>query len=246
MKRVFGILLILILITAGFGCGKPDPAEIQTEYLAMLQEPATEETIQNVGSFLDDNLSRIKTDDADHMVIAYEDYIFSFDSTKLVYRDFLDRFNKYISDPLVALYNIKIEEQENPMAVDTVLQMSWNQLCERALKLELFIKENKDNKVVKEDAIWLYANYISAMIKGTTGTPIFSYKTGEFSAEAKDAYIAFAAVYPDTVVTYTLNEYFSYLVSIKEKLNYNDPTESKVFFDTCAYLVSEAGKRVSE
>lgn len=244
MKKLISIgLCTVVLLVMLSGCSY-DQAIIQAEFLEMLEEPAEIESIAAVGFFLDKNLGKMETNDADQMVIAYEDYIFTFNNESLEYRTFLEQFKKYISQPLSELYQIKIEEQENPIAVNTVLQMSWRQITDRAMRLELFIKENSKNEQIKEEAKSIYEYYINAILMGTTGTPIFSYQDGMFSEDAKNAYIGFSSEYPDTLITTIFNEYFSYLESINFKLNYKNTTEVKIFYDTCTYLVSEAGKRV--
>ena len=94
--------------------------------------------------------------------------------------------------------------------------------------------------------MWLYKSYLNSLLMGATNTPIFNYSTQEFSEEAKQAYISFITSHPDSTITWMLKEYFTYLNSIDYKLNFNDSTMSKVFFDTCDWLVSEAEKRVLE
>jgi molybdopterin biosynthesis enzyme len=53
-----------------------------------------------------------------------------------------------------------------------------------------------------------------------------------------------AALDSDSTTAWALTEYFSYLDSIRYSLDFNDKSSSKVFFDTCDWLVSESGKRV--
>jgi len=48
--------------------------------------------------------------------------------------------------------------------------------------------------------------------------------------------------YPDTVITSTLTEYFSYLNNINFTLDYMDATDNEVFYSTCDYLIKGALK----
>jgi hypothetical protein len=82
------------------------------------------------------------------------------------------------------------------------------------------------------------------MVMGSNNTPIFDYKTYGFSKDAKSAYMEFINRHPDSVTAWALTEYFTYLNSINYSMNYNDKVSSKMFFDTCDWLVSESGKRV--
>ncbi len=81
---------------------------------------------------------------------------------------------------------------------------------------------------------------------GTTNTPVFDYQTGEFSAQAKEAYEHVVKEHQDTILAWTLNQYFAYLEEIEYTLNYKDSTMSKLFFDTCYGIRATAEKRVFE
>ena len=85
-----------------------------------------------------------------------------------------------------------------------------------------------------------------AIIKASSEIELFDYETKTFSEDARAAYVDYMRAHPDTALTEVLKEYFSYLASINFILDYNDKTMSKVFFDTCDYLVSIAEKKVSK
>lgn len=239
-------LCAFMLMVAVSGCSSK-PSDIQAEYLMMLDEPASPQSILNVGNFLDKNLKKFDAGQADQMVIAYEDYIYSFDGEDPDYREFSDRYRKYVSAPMANLFDIKQYEQENPMtAGDAQLRCSWMQLAERALNLEVFIKENKSYQLVRDEAVRIYEYYIRAMLMGTSGTPIFEQNSGDFKGDAQNAYAEVAAAYPDTTVALVINEYFEYLESAQFKHDYRNSDDNTVFSDTCAYLVSEAGKRAMQ
>lgn len=243
MKNILYILLCAAVVSFAFsGCAQKK-TDIQADYLRMLEEPATEQGVSDVGAFLEKNLKKFDENNADQMVVAYEDYVYSLYGDTMDYEGLLDKYGKYISGPLTDLYSIKIEEQEAPPAIDSVLVKSWRELCERAHSLEIFIKENKNYQLVRDEATDIYKLYIKLMLMGTTVTPVFS-PDGAFDEEAQNAYIDFTAAYPDTVAADIINEYFAYLNSIDFNLDYKAPTSMTVFTDTCAYLVAEAGKRV--
>ena len=243
MKNILYVSLIVAVGTFTLvGCSQK-LSDIQTEYLRMMEEPATPENISATGDYLEKNLKRFDINHADQMVIAFEDYIYSYDSEHMDYSMFLDRFGKYVSQPLCGLYEIKIEEQENPAIVGAKLQKSWRELCERAHFLEVFIKDNKNYQLIQEETAGIYDHYLKAILMGTTENPVFNYDNGSFNDEAQNAYIDFTAAYPDTTVADIMNEYFAYLSSIHFILDYKDAAEITVFSDTCVYLVSEARKR---
>jgi hypothetical protein len=84
------------------------------------------------------------------------------------------------------------------------------------------------------------------MLLGMNNTPIFDYETQKFSEEAKTAYVEFIKANPDAVTSWMLLEYLSYLDGTGYIMDYNNEAQSKAFFDTCTWLVSEAGKKVLE
>lgn len=244
MKRSSAIILILLIIAGALtGCG-PDQDKIHVDFLDILEQPASEETIDQISDYLDQNLPKVNEDYATDMVIRFEHYILEFDQDGINYSDWAERFKKYVFDALNELYQIKEKEQISPMVKDTNLVISWDELLERTYEMELYIHKNKDVELVKDDASWLYTNYMITLVMGTNGTPIFDYKTHEFNEAAKNSFSAFVNRHSDSATTWALTEYFTYLDSIGFTMDYNDKISSKLFFDTCDWLVSESGKRV--
>jgi hypothetical protein len=244
MKRSLAIILVLLLLIGALtGCG-PDQEKIQEDFIAILDKPASQETIKEAEDYLDQYLSKVTEEYASQMVHQYEHYILSFDQEGINYDEWVGKYEKHISPPLNGFYQLMAEEQKSPMTDDTALRLSWEELVERAYEIEQFARENKEYEPLRDDLIWIYGNYMNALVMGTNGTPIFDYKTHEFSEEARSAYAAFINKFPDTTTAWALTEYFTYLDSIRYNMDYNDKVSSKLFFDTCDWLVSESGKRV--
>ena len=244
MKRSLAIILILLLTVGALtGCG-PNQKKIQKDFIAILEKPASEETIKEATEYLDRYLPRLDEENATDMVLHLEHYILSYDQEGITYGEWEKHYDKYIADYLKDMYKIKETEQKSPMAADAVLQVSWEELAQRTYGMELYIQKYKDQKLIKEDATWLYGNYMNAMVMGTNGTPVFDYKTHAFSDAAKTSYAAFINKHSDSTMAWALTEYFTYLDGIGYSMDYNDKSSSKVFFDTCNWLVSESGKRV--
>lgn len=244
MKRSLTIILVLLLsIGALTGCG-PDQKKIQKDFITILEKPASEETVKEATDYLDKYISKMDENYASDMVLHLEHYILGYNQEGIVYEKWLKHYDKYISASLKDLYKIKDKEQKTPIAEDTVLKVSWAELAQRAYDMEQYIQKYKDQKLIAEDATWLYGNYMNAMVMGTNGTPVFDYKTHAFSDDAKTAYAAFINKSPDSATAWALTEYFTYLDSIGYIMDYNDKVSSKLFFDTCDWLVSESGKRV--
>ena len=162
------------------------------------------------------------------------------------YLDLIDRYGSRLPDSLVQLYELSNEVERNPISENAILKVDWNQLLERAQSAETLIKTYPEDERILTDALWIYTTHISAILMGTTNTPIFDYETQEFRAEAKSAFLDYLYANPDTTLSWVLTEYFTYLHSIDYKLDFKDSTMSKVFFETCDWLVQEAEKRVFE
>lgn len=246
VRRSSFVFIIIIMIMGMFpGCGK-DPAKVQIEFLEMIEQDVTETSIVEIEEFLDENLKYMNDENADNMVVEYENYAYSYDNSYIKYDDILKRYGKNISPALNKIYSLYSMEQNSPTEVDGVLQISVEELCNRALELETVILEYKEVESVKEQALFLYKNYINGIVMGTTGTPNFEKDTGNFNKEVLEDYLKIIEnpENKDTTVVWVIKEYSNYLDGIGRKLDYNDSISSKVFFDTCSYLVSEAGKRV--
>lgn len=159
----------------------------------------------------------------------------------------LNEFGKDITPALARLYKLKEVEFAKPAAENAVLKITWEQLADRAYSVEKMIKKyKKDDDLIREDAQWMYENYMSMMLMGLNNSPIFDFKTGKFSKDAEAAYTKFIADHPKSLTAEMLTQYFSYLNKIDYRMNYRNKTQSKQFFDQCGRLVSEAGKRVFE
>jgi len=127
--------------------------------------------------------------------------------------------------------------------MDNTLQKSWGELYERALSIEIFIKEATTYQIIREEAARIFEYYIRLMFMGVAGTPVFD-DDGNFHADVRNTYMEFEMLYPDTTVSGLIREYFSYLESINFHIDFESVEANKAFSDICSYLVSEAGKRV--
>jgi hypothetical protein len=135
-------------------------------------------------------------------------------------------------------------EADYPMVIDASLVISWGELANRTLATEIFVHKYKNDYDTLEDGTFMYQNYINTLLMGIDNTPTFGIEDNQFSSDAKEQYIDFINNNPDSVTAYILTEYITYLESINYKLDYANEEQSKIYFDTCTWLVSEAGKRV--
>lgn len=251
------LLLILVLALTLTGCGKSRDEVLSGFNELIGMETTDTETasakLADIESYLDKNLKYVDEEDADYMVFSYMEEAYITDSEHVVYADVSERYGKHLSDLFNAQLALEILDEEGPLTnreEGGKLNYDWNEIAKRALLTEDIVSEYKEEinsqeyAYMKEHILWHYKYYINLMLMGTSGNPLFSYETGEFDENASEAYTASMQANPDTTVAWALNEYFTYLDSTRYKLDYEDPQESKIYYDTCNYIVSEAGKRV--
>jgi len=244
MKKSLTFILLITLLAGVFvGCG-PEQVDVQAEYAAILEQPASEDTISEAISFLDKRIAKLDKESASMMIHGLEHYILGYDSEGIVYSEWIEKYQDYLEPDLLEFYHLMVMEQENPVEEDAALKLSWEELLQRTLGWEQFIRANKESAKLKDDMTWYYGSHINTLVMGTNGTPVFDYQTHEFSGEAREAYAAFINAHKDSVTAWALLEYFTYLESINYTMDYNDKAASKSFFDTCDWLVAEAGERV--
>lgn len=250
-KRVIAVLLTACMLLAGMaGCTSKE--DIANEFAKLVSEEPTKENVAAAKDYFRKHIGSVDSIDADYMVQLIEDFTYRYDSEAMDYSDFAEKYKTHMSETLYEFYLLKAAEQKDPAAADGALRSDFGEIMERALELERFIKEEKETlnnmyyTPAKEDAVWMYEYYINLMLKGSTLNPTFAYETGEFTQTARDAYAALANKNADTVTAWAVNEFFVYLESVNYHLNYENTAETKVYYDTCTYIVATAGKKVHE
>lgn len=165
---------------------------------------------------------------------------------RIDYEMLLEQYESYVGSAIVELYRLTAKVTDEPITEEAILKLSYEALLERALEAETILKNYPGDETVLADAMWIYTSHLNAILMGATNSPIFDYKTQAFSSEAMDAHISFMQSHPEATLTWVLKEYYTYLTSTSFTLDYSDKTASKVFFETCDWLVSEAEKRVQK
>ncbi len=176
------------------------------------------------------------------IVVYYEET----PTLKIDYSALLKKYGEYIPKSLNLLYKLDAEALSKPMSENATLKVSWDTLLDRAYRAETILKKYSGDPLVAEDAKWMYLTYLNTLLMGTTNTPVFDYQTGEFSADAKAAYVGFIRENPDSILTFALTEYFTYLESIDYSLACKAVRWGKVFFYARDWIVSETTKGVEE
>ena len=162
------------------------------------------------------------------------------------YEALSQRYGKYMDPAQVRLFELQAAVTDRPITENATLQVTYPRMLQRAKAAEELLREFPEEELIRADALWIYTSHINAILMGATNSPVFDYKTGDFSRDARDAYEEFLRDGTDSTLSWVLLEYSTYLDSIGYRLDYSDKTASKVFFDTCSWLVSEAEKRVQK
>lgn len=84
-------------------------------------------------------------------------------------------------------FDIMAVESNQPAAKDAGLLIGWDEILNRALAQEQFVKTHEAS-VKAEEIEQLRSRYISFMLTGLDNTPLFSYDTKIMAEEAKTAY----------------------------------------------------------
>ncbi|HPF18161.1 MAG: hypothetical protein PHH65_07200 [Eubacteriales bacterium] len=259
-----GIVLLAALALFSGGCRKTESA-LLSEFKSMTETTPTARGLTEAVSFMDKYIVEVSEEGASRLVLAYEDYLLRFldageapdpeapvsdwfvipasseeAQPKIDYQALLTRYGERLSPELCALFEIKSLETTEPAVADAEILRTYPEILDRALKTENLLKEHNSEDAVRADSLEYYKKYLFLLMAGSDHTPVFDYDTGLFSEEAKAAYEDFIVANPDTVLADVLTEYFSYLNNIGFQIDYGDPTENKVFYDTCDYLINEA------
>lgn len=96
-------------------------------------------------------------------------------------------YSSYATPEIQDYFKIMISESSEVFAKDAGLLISWEEVVNRALSTEAFLKAYPDSS--KKDAVrYLYNRYEYIAFNGLDNTPLYDYKTGQLSESAKSAY----------------------------------------------------------
>ncbi len=102
--------------------------------------------------------------------------------------NFYDLYHQAITLDLSAYLEIMAVESDQTPVKDAALMISWEEILNRALRQEEFIKEYSTSTQVKPMKE-LLKRYVTFALFGANNTPLFSYVTEQMTSEAKEAYL---------------------------------------------------------
>ena len=100
-----------------------------------------------------------------------------------VYRE----FQPYVSEDMRTYIDILALESNEPAVKDAGLVISWEQVTERALTMERFIRDYPDS-IKLEDMSRLYRSYLYITFMGIDNAPLFSFEDNKLLPEVRTAF----------------------------------------------------------
>jgi hypothetical protein len=185
--------------------------EIQTElakiYLAKkdINDPKNIET-EALKNLIDETMkSGYKVETAEGMFYPVINYSF--------YKD----YSRYLPEDLNSYIEIMSVESDRVPAKDAALVIGWDELVERALKQEAFIKKYADSSKLPEVSE-LFKKYRTFTFLGLNNTPLFSYEGNVMVEDAKSAYESVDFTTDDSQLKKDLKDFMILLVDSNYKL----------------------------
>lgn len=252
---------VIAALTLYAFAGCTDTKEIMNDYIALIsQEAEDSEALDGILAeaevYISSNIKKLEEEDADYMLYLYIDkagILLNEDADK--FGSLIDDYGKYLSDTMNDILAIELAELEEPLPDFTDAngyneEAFWRMAMGRALAVEETVNKHKDvllgagYEYIKPEIVWYYKYYINYMLIGSPDKLLFDNETHMFSDDARSAYVELAQQNPDSTAAYAVNEFFNYLDSIGYELDLRDADSGKIYYDTCKYIVEEAGKRL--
>ena len=102
------------------------------------------------------------------------------------------KYRPYVMNDIKSYIDIMAVESANPPAKDAALIISWNEITQRALSQESFVKLHPNSNRTKQVEN-LYQQYVINTVYGQNNTPLFDYESKTMNPEAKEAYLSLLA-----------------------------------------------------
>jgi hypothetical protein len=131
---------------------------------------------------------------------------------------YLKKFSSYAEEDMKDYIDIMAVETDKTPAKDGALVIGWDEVVERALAQEGFIKKH-GSSAKAEDIKALHKRYITFMLYGLNNTPLFSYDTKGMDPEAKEAYTKVLKDKVDSELLQLLGKYMEILGKSDYKLS---------------------------
>ncbi len=132
--------------------------------------------------------------------------------------EYLKKYSPYATEDSMEYINIMAVETNKVPAKDAALIIEWDEVIERALAQESFLKKYGSSAKV-ESIKELQKKYIIFMLYGLNNTPLFSYDTNTMEPEAKAVYAKAVEENSDSELMQMLGKYMELLEKSKYKFS---------------------------
>ncbi|WMJ79797.1 hypothetical protein RBU49_13095 [Clostridium sp. MB40-C1] len=101
--------------------------------------------------------------------------------------EWIKKYSFYITEDIREYINLKSVESTSPSVTDSALIVSWDEIFNRAIQCENFLKKySYSNKI--DDIRNQYIFYVGSYLYGQDNTPTFDYKTNKLKQSVKKSY----------------------------------------------------------
>lgn len=167
-------------------------------------------------------INEIQTKEVRDLLAEAKNNGFKIETAEDMYFPVLDYslYRKYrpaVTQDFAAYIDIMATESEQAPAKDAALRINWEEVIQRALKQEAFIKMYSTSTKLEEVRQQL-KQYVTFALYGSNNTPLFSYDTKQMVPAAKQVYMAANFDVSNGSFSKIMNEYLGVLQKNNYKL----------------------------
>lgn len=170
-------------------------------------------TSANAGSIADDEIKRLVVTklSGGYKLVQVEGSIYPIVDYEMQKK----MSSEFLSEPMNHYISLKAMESNEMTAKDGGLVISWDELADRAVSAETFVKRYPDSPEWEEVKQSYLDRYLSMYIIGLINTPVFDYETYKLKDEVRSSYEKLIKEQPITVTAKTAQSFMDVLVGTK-------------------------------
>ncbi|QXM06927.1 hypothetical protein [Crassaminicella indica] len=131
---------------------------------------------------------------------------------------YLKKYMPYVSDEMKGFINIVSRESNHLTWNGDKVSISWDELSNRALKAEEYLKKYKESQMRKEVAN-LYMMYINTLMNGSQNMPLLDVKTNKVNNKILNSYQKLLTENATTTTAKIIKEYIEAIEKNEAKID---------------------------